>query len=78
MMGVLRGCGLQIIGAMSIGLVYSLVGVPFGILIFFTTSFGVRALWLGPATGMVVAGLPLYGYLMFRHIKWNELHIGDS
>ena len=43
-MGVLRGCGLQVIGAMSIGLVYSVGGVPFGILIFFTTSFGVRAL----------------------------------
>ncbi|KAK7201247.1 membrane transporter protein [Novymonas esmeraldas] len=73
MMGVLRGCGLQSLGALTIALVYSVVGVPLGAVVFFTTSMGVEALWLGPSIGVSVVGFPLYCYLFLYHIKWDEL-----
>ncbi|CBZ30909.1 conserved hypothetical protein [Leishmania mexicana MHOM/GT/2001/U1103] len=75
MMGVLRGCGLQLLGAMSIALVYSVVGVPVGIIVFFTTSMGVEALWLGPCLGLSVVGCPLYGYLLMYYINWESLQL---
>ncbi|CAC9546068.1 conserved hypothetical protein [Leishmania infantum JPCM5] len=80
MMGVLRGCGLQLLGAMSIALVYSVVGVPLGIIVFFTTSMGVEALWLGPCLGLSVVGCPLYGYLLTHYIDWEslQLHADDG
>lgn len=80
MMGVLRGCGLQLLGAMCIALVYSVVGVPLGIIVFFTTSMGVEALWLGPCLGLSVVGCPLYGYLLMYYIDWEslQLHADDG
>lgn len=73
MMGVLRGCGLQSLGALAIALVYSLVGVPVGAVIFFCTSVGIRALWFGPAFGVTVIGFPLYIFLFKFYIPWDKL-----
>ncbi|EKG00153.1 hypothetical protein TCSYLVIO_008917 [Trypanosoma cruzi] len=72
-MGVLRGCGKQKLGAYVILLVYSIVGVPLGIILFLKTGFGIGALWFGPAFGVMVAGFPVYMYIMLYHIKWEEL-----
>ncbi|KAG5466942.1 hypothetical protein LSCM1_01119 [Leishmania martiniquensis] len=73
MMGVLRGCGLQLVGAISIALVYSIVGVPLGVVVFFKTSMGVNALWLGPCVGLSFVGFPLYCYLFMHYIQWDKL-----
>lgn len=73
MMGVLRGCGMQSVGAIAIALVYSVVGVPLGAILFFKGGFGVEALWIGPGTGVSVVGFPLYCYIFFYHIKWDAL-----
>lgn len=73
MMGVLRGCGLQVLGALSIAMVYSVVGVPLGAIVFFKTSMGVQALWMGPCLGVSVVGFPLYCYLFKYYIKWETL-----
>lgn len=78
MMGVLRGCGMQVVGAVAVALVYSVVGVPLGITLFVTTDLSVRALWLGPGLGVSCIGFPLYMYLLFRHIKWDELDKGGE
>ncbi|KAG5491244.1 hypothetical protein JIQ42_01141 [Leishmania sp. Namibia] len=73
MMGVLRGCGLQSVGAISIALVYSIIGVPLGVVVFFKTSMGVNALWLGPCIGLSLVGFPLYCYLFVYYIQWDKL-----
>ncbi|KPA86417.1 hypothetical protein ABB37_00591 [Leptomonas pyrrhocoris] len=73
MMGVLRGCGLQTLGAASIALVYSIVGVPVGAIVFFCTNVGIRALWMGPAFGVTVVGFPLYVFLFKFYIPWEKL-----
>jgi multidrug resistance protein, MATE family len=73
MMGVLRGCGLQALGALAIALVYSIIGVPVGTVVFFCTSVGVRALWAGPAFGVTVVGFPLYICLFKFYIPWDKL-----
>ncbi|CBH11514.1 membrane transporter protein, putative [Trypanosoma brucei gambiense DAL972] len=73
MMGVLRGCGMQKQGAIVIFFVYSVVGVPLGLLLFFFTGFGIQALWLGPLVGAAVVGFPTYLYMMMRYIKWDTL-----
>ncbi|CCW61434.1 unnamed protein product [Phytomonas sp. EM1] len=73
MMGILRGCGQQLIGSFVIALVYSVVGVPLGITLFFKTSMGVKALWMGPAIGVSCVGFPVYLYLFFYHIDWDKL-----
>nr|CCC90523.1 unnamed protein product [Trypanosoma congolense IL3000] len=73
MMGVLRGCGMQKQGAIIIFLVYSVIGVPLGLLLFFLTNFGIGALWLGPAVGVTAFGFPVYLYMMLRYIKWDRL-----
>ncbi|RNE97593.1 membrane transporter protein [Trypanosoma conorhini] len=72
-MGILRGCGMQKLGAIMVLMVYSIVGVPLGVVIFLKTNFGVQALWLGPAVGVVGVGFPAYMYLLLRHIKWASL-----
>lgn len=73
MMGVLRGCGLQSLGALAIALVYSVIGVPLGAIVFFRTSVGIRALWLGPALGVTVVGFPLYCFIFKFYIPWDKL-----
>lgn len=73
MMGVLRGCGLQALGALAIGLVYSVIGVPAGAIVFFCTSIGIRALWMGPAFGVTFIGFPLYVILFKFYIPWDKL-----
>ncbi|KAH9599321.1 Multi antimicrobial extrusion protein [Trypanosoma melophagium] len=75
MMGVLRGCGMQKQGAIVILFVYSIVGVPLGVFLFLKTSFGIEALWLGPATGVTLVGFPCYVYMLFRLIKWESLKV---
>lgn len=75
MMGVMRGCGMQVVGAIAITIVYAVVGVPLGMILFFNTSMGVKALWLGPAVGVSCVGFPLYCYLLFVYIKWDKLEL---
>ncbi|ORC87739.1 uncharacterized protein TM35_000201480 [Trypanosoma theileri] len=73
MMGVLRGCGMQKQGAIVILFVYSIVGVPLGVFLFLKMSFGIEALWLGPAFGVTVIGFPCYVFMLLRVIKWDSL-----
>lgn len=73
MMGILRGCGLQKIGAIVIAVVYSIVGVPLGVFLFLKTNFGVEALWFGPAVGVTCIGFPCYMYLLLHRIPWASL-----
>ncbi|ESL09296.1 hypothetical protein TRSC58_02986 [Trypanosoma rangeli SC58] len=72
-MGILRGCGMQKLGAIMILMVYSIVGVPLGAFLFLKTDFGVQALWFGPVVGVMGIGCPSYMYLLLRHIKWASL-----
>ncbi|KPI85368.1 hypothetical protein ABL78_5592 [Leptomonas seymouri] len=78
MMGVLRGCGLQTLGALAIALVYSVVGVPVGAFLFFCTKTGIRALWMGPAFGVTVVGFPLYIFLFKSYIPWDKLESHEN
>eukprot|EP00796_Vickermania_ingenoplastis_P005370 gene5370-3865_t len=72
-MGILRGCGLQKIGAIIITTAFCGVGVPLSFLLFFYFDVDVKALWIGPFTGAVVVGLPSYLYLLFRYIDWENI-----
>ncbi|RNF07932.1 putative membrane transporter protein [Trypanosoma rangeli] len=72
-MGILRGCGLQKIGAIIIGSALCLVGAPVAFYLFFYLKFGVESLWIGPFFGVVVLGCPSYVYLLYWHIDWSNL-----
>ncbi|CCW68880.1 unnamed protein product [Phytomonas sp. Hart1] len=60
------------IGEVDVVLMYSIVAMPPGVIIFFKTSIGVKALWMGHAIGVSCVGFPPL-YLPFYHIKkkWN-------
>lgn len=72
-MGILRGCELQKLGAIIISIVFCVVGVPLSFLLFFYFDIGVIALWIGPFVGVLVCGVPVYLYVLLRYIKWEEL-----
>ncbi|KAG8348905.1 putative membrane transporter protein [Trypanosoma vivax] len=73
MMGVLRGCGMQKQGAIVIFIIYSFLGVPLGIVLFFFSDLGIQALWLGPTVGVTLVGFPIYLYIYMYYIKWELL-----
>lgn len=72
-LSILRGCALQKIGALIICVALCVVGVPFGFFLFFGLHYSVEALWIGPFTGVLVAGVPSYLYLFFFRIDWPNL-----
>ncbi|XP_010702774.1 membrane transporter, putative [Leishmania panamensis] len=72
-MGALRGCGLQKLGAVIISVAFCVVGVPLSFLLFFYFKIGIKALWIGPFTGVAGVGTPLYIYILLRYIKWEDL-----
>ncbi|CAD2216675.1 multidrug resistance protein, MATE family [Angomonas deanei] len=72
-MGILRGCGLQKLGAAIICSAFCVVGVPLSFLLFFHFEIGVIALWIGPFVGVVVVGVPLYIYILLYYIDWEGL-----
>ncbi|EPY25135.1 multidrug resistance protein, MATE family [Strigomonas culicis] len=72
-MGILRGCGLQKLGAVVICTAFCVVGVPLSFLLFFYFDWGVIALWVGPFIGVVFIGSPVYIYLLLFYIDWANL-----
>ncbi|KAG5492783.1 hypothetical protein JKF63_01363 [Porcisia hertigi] len=72
-MGILRGCGLQKLGAVIITVAFCVVGVPLSFLLFFYFKIGIKALWIGPFVGVTAVGAPLYLYILLRYIKWEDL-----
>lgn len=72
-MGILRGCELQKIGAILISIVFCAVGIPCSFLLYFYFDIGVIALWIGPFFGVATVGLPAYLYLLLRYIDWDRL-----
>ncbi|CAG9582718.1 conserved hypothetical protein [Leishmania major strain Friedlin] len=72
-MGALRGCELQKLGAVIITVAFCAVGVPLSFLLFFHFKIGIKALWIGPFTGVAVVGTPVYIYILLRYIKWENL-----
>ncbi|KAG5491253.1 hypothetical protein JIQ42_01151 [Leishmania sp. Namibia] len=72
-MGALRGCELQKLGAAIITVAFCVVGVPLSFLLFFYFKIGIKALWIGPFTGVSVVGTPLYIYILLWYIKWEDL-----
>ncbi|GET92883.1 hypothetical protein, conserved [Leishmania tarentolae] len=79
-MGALRGCELQKLGAVIITVAFCVVGVPLSFLLFFYFKIGIKALWIGPFTGVAVVGTPVYIYILLRYIKWENLkpHIDNT
>ncbi|AYU83168.1 hypothetical protein, conserved [Leishmania donovani] len=79
-MGALRGCELQKLGAVIITVAFCAVGVPLSFLLFFYFKIGIRALWIGPFTGVAVVGTPAYIYILLRYIKWENLkpHVDNA
>lgn len=72
-MGVFRGCEMQKLGAVIISVAFCVVGVPFSFLLFFYFKIGIKALWIGPFTGVAGVGAPIYIYMLLRYIKWEDL-----
>ncbi|RHW70033.1 MATE efflux family protein [Trypanosoma brucei equiperdum] len=72
-MGILRGCGLQKIGAVIIGVTLCVVGAPLAFFLFFYVGVGVEALWIGPLCSVTFVGVPLYIYLLYWYIDWSKL-----
>ncbi|KAG5466946.1 hypothetical protein LSCM1_01124 [Leishmania martiniquensis] len=72
-MGALRGCELQKLGAAIITVAFCVVGVPLSFLLFFYFKIGIKALWIGPFTGVTAVGTPLYIYILLWYIKWEDL-----
>ncbi|KAF8298633.1 hypothetical protein TcYC6_0069700 [Trypanosoma cruzi] len=72
-MGILRGCGLQKLGALIIGCALCLVGVPVAFYLFFHVKYGVESLWIGPFLGVTAVGFPSYIYILYWHIDWSKL-----
>lgn len=77
-MGILRGCGLQRLGAIIITTAFCVVGVPLSFLLFFHFDIGVKALWIGPFLGALFVGFPSYIYLLLRYIDWAALKTHDT
>ncbi|KAK7201242.1 membrane transporter protein [Novymonas esmeraldas] len=73
MMAAFRGCKMQNLGALIIGVALCVVGVPLSFLLFFYFKIGIKALWIGPFVGVAVVGTPLYVYILLRYIKWEDL-----
>ncbi|CCW68878.1 unnamed protein product [Phytomonas sp. Hart1] len=80
MMAILRGCGLQSLGAIIISIALCVVGVPLSCILFFHFKLGVVSLWVGLLIGVGGVGVPLYLYVIFRYIDWKSLkpHNDDS
>ncbi|CAD2214397.1 MatE, putative [Angomonas deanei] len=72
-MGVLRGCGLQKVGAIVTAIAFCVVGVPLSFLLFFYFDYGIISLWIGPAAGAALVGLPSYAFLLLYYIDWASL-----
>lgn len=79
MMGILRGMGMQRRGAIGITLSFGIVGVPFGIFLFLAVGMDVSSLWIGPAVGVYLVGLPIYVWTLLT-VDWTKLeaHHGDD
>ncbi|CCW61436.1 unnamed protein product [Phytomonas sp. EM1] len=73
MMAILRGCGLQMLGAIIISIALCVVGLPLSFLLFFHFKYGVVSLWIGLFVGVGAVGTPLYLYILFRYIDWKNL-----
>ena len=71
-LGILRGCGMQGRGAVFVGLSYPIIGMPLGWIMCFYFDWGVKTLWLGPALGTFLVGLPLC-LLTIRNLNWDVL-----
>lgn len=72
-MGIIRGCEMQKLGAVIISVAFCVVGVPLSFLLFFYFKIGIKALWIGPFFGVAGVGAPIYTYMLLRYIKWSEL-----
>ncbi|BHF62771.1 hypothetical protein SprV_0200575700 [Sparganum proliferum] len=68
--GVLRGAGMQRIGAVTVLLAFYLIGGPVGIGLLMATSLRVLGLWIGFLIGIVVCTLT---YVVFcLRINWQD------
>lgn len=72
MLGIFRGIGNQVAGAKVVGLSFGVVGVPIGLVLFFSGLMDVQALWLGPLLGVYTVGCPLFWYY-FTRTEWALL-----
>jgi len=62
--GVLRGMGLQYIGAIANLIAFYIVGIPVGLLFAFGYKLKLRGIWLGIASGLVIMTVLQIMYLM--------------
>nr|CCC93080.1 putative membrane transporter protein [Trypanosoma congolense IL3000] len=72
-LGILRGCGLQKIGAIVTAAALCGVGAPLAFFLFFHTRLGIEALWIGPFCAVGLLAAPSYIYLLYWHIDWGML-----
>ncbi|KAH9601636.1 Multi antimicrobial extrusion protein [Trypanosoma melophagium] len=79
-LGILRGCGLHVTGAVIVFTSLTLVGTPLGLHLLFHHHYGVDALWIGPTVGCAAVGIPAYVFVFRRRIRWDTLrpHMEDS
>lgn len=69
-MAIMRGCELQKLGAVLITFTSCVIGVPLSFLLFFYFKIGVKALWIGPFSGVAGVGMPMYIFVLLKYIDW--------
>ncbi|RNF20257.1 putative membrane transporter protein [Trypanosoma conorhini] len=72
-LGILRGCGLQVVGVVIVFVGLTIVGMPLGLFLLFRCGYGVKALWIGPIVGCTLLGIPAYLFVFLCRIKWERL-----
>ncbi|ORC92105.1 putative membrane transporter protein [Trypanosoma theileri] len=79
-LGILRGCGLHVTGAVIVFTSLTLVGTPLGLYLLFHHHYGVDALWIGPIVGCAAVGIPAYIFVFRHRIRWDALrpHLEES
>ncbi|EKG03170.1 membrane transporter protein, putative [Trypanosoma cruzi] len=79
-LGILRGCGLQVIGVFIVFVGLTLVGTPLGLFLLFRCGYDVKALWIGPIVGCTLLAIPAYLFVFFRRVEWEKLkpHIEEQ
>ncbi|KAJ8548686.1 hypothetical protein ON010_g10985 [Phytophthora cinnamomi] len=70
--GVFRGAGKQRDAAIVNAVAYYIFGVPFGALLAFQCGLGIEGLWIGMASGNVLAFTTM-AVLMRRYWNWESL-----
>ncbi|XP_064637075.1 multidrug and toxin extrusion protein 1-like [Lineus longissimus] len=71
MAGIIRGCGQQVVGAVTIFIGYYVIGLPIGFSLMFLTYLEVIGLYMGLSAGLLFIALA-FAVFVFR-LDWDQL-----